>query len=139
MTAVELDAALAAALLDRMAETNVRVVQGDAAALDLPDSRFTAATCFSVLHHVPTAEDQDRILAEILRVLRPGAGLFRDRCPGSRHDPPGPPRRHIRATPGGLRAPEAACTRIGYTDIDLEIGEYEIRFAARRPERPLPS
>ena len=92
VTAVELDGALAAALQDRMADTNVRVVQGDAGdlvALNLPDGRFTATTCFSVLHHVPTPEAQDRMPARL--------------------------------------------ERIGFTDVDLEVGDYEIRFAARRP------
>jgi SAM-dependent methyltransferase len=32
-------------------------------------------TTFSVLHHVPTAEHQDRIFTEIHRVLRPGGIL----------------------------------------------------------------
>jgi SAM-dependent methyltransferase len=131
VTAVELDGALASALKERLATTNVAVVQGDAAALDLPDDRFTAATCFSVLHHVPSPEEQDRILVEILRVLRPGAGLFatdaRDLEPIRRgHDDD-----TFVPLPADTLAERLG--RLGYTDVDLEVGDYEIRFAAYRP------
>lgn len=73
LTSVEIDPVLAARLADRLAGTNVTVVEGDATALDLPADRFTGAVCFSMLHHVPTPELQDRIFAEVARVLRPGA------------------------------------------------------------------
>ncbi|HEV7722416.1 MAG TPA: class I SAM-dependent methyltransferase [Iamia sp.] len=73
LTSVEIDPVLAGRLADRLAGTNVTVVEGDATALDLPDGRFTGAVCFSMLHHVPTPELQDRIFAEVARVLRPGA------------------------------------------------------------------
>lgn len=73
LTSVEIDPVLAARLAERLAGTNVTVVEGDATALDLPDGRFTGAVCFSMLHHVPTPELQDRIFAEVARVLRPGA------------------------------------------------------------------
>jgi SAM-dependent methyltransferase len=73
VTAVEIDDDLAAALADRMAGTNVVVVHGDGTALDLPAGRFSAATCFSVLHHMPSPQAQDRLFAELNRVLRPGA------------------------------------------------------------------
>ncbi len=37
------------------------------------DGRFTGAVSFTMLHHVPTAELQDRLFAEVARVLRAGA------------------------------------------------------------------
>ena len=73
LTAVEIDGKLAAALQARMAGSNVMVVQGDATAMDFPDSTFSAAVCFTMLHHVPSADLQDRLLAQTCRVLRPGA------------------------------------------------------------------
>jgi ubiquinone/menaquinone biosynthesis C-methylase UbiE len=73
LTAVEIDPALAAVLADRLAGANVTVVEGDATALDFDDGRFTGATCFAMLHHVPTSELQDQLFAEVARVLRPGA------------------------------------------------------------------
>jgi ubiquinone/menaquinone biosynthesis C-methylase UbiE len=54
---------------------DVTVVQGDATKLPFEDGRFSAAVCFTMLHHIPTAELQDRAFAEIARVLRPG-GTF---------------------------------------------------------------
>ena len=76
LTAVEIDDDLVALLLERFAgRPSVTIVQGDATALDFPDGRFTGAACFTMLHHVPTAAMQDRLLAEVARVLRPGSAL----------------------------------------------------------------
>jgi SAM-dependent methyltransferase len=76
LTAVEVDDELAAALKSRLAGTNVEVVHGDAGRTDFSSDRFSSATCFSVLHHIPSAEQQDAVFAEINRVLRPGAALL---------------------------------------------------------------
>jgi len=75
MTAVEIDHSLATKLAQRLADTNVKVVEGDATRMTFPDSSFSSALSFTMLHHVPSAELQDRLLAEACRVLRPG-GLF---------------------------------------------------------------
>lgn len=75
LTAVEIDPELAAALAERLAGANVTVVEGDATAMAFDDDRFTGATCFSMLHHVPSEALQDRLFAEVARVVRPG-GLF---------------------------------------------------------------
>ena len=75
LTAVELDETLAWALADRLHDTNVTVVQADAARSGLPGNRFSAATCFTMLHHVPSADHQDALFVELVRVLRPG-GVF---------------------------------------------------------------
>jgi ubiquinone/menaquinone biosynthesis C-methylase UbiE len=72
VTAVEIDADLAADLKVRLADTNVEVIWGDGTELPLPDDRFSAATCFSMLHHMPSAGAQDQLFAELHRVLRPG-------------------------------------------------------------------
>lgn len=73
LTAVELDAGLAAALEERLAGTNVEVVNADATDMPFDDGRFTGAVSFTMLHHVPTADLQDRLFGEVARVLRPGA------------------------------------------------------------------
>jgi SAM-dependent methyltransferase len=75
LTSVEIDAELAARLESRYVDTNVDVVLGDATALAFPDARFTGAVCFSMLHHVPSTELQDRLFVEAARVLRRGAPL----------------------------------------------------------------
>jgi SAM-dependent methyltransferase len=75
LTAVELDVDLARSLADRLEGTNVTVVLGDATALEFPDDVFSGAASFHMLHHIEADEDQQRVLAELARVLRPGATL----------------------------------------------------------------
>ena len=76
LTAVEIDEELVAFLTSRFAgQSHVRILQGDATALDLADDRFTGAICFTMLHHVPSVDLQDRLFAEVHRVLQPGAAL----------------------------------------------------------------
>ncbi len=76
VTAVEIDEDLAAALRARLAGRPVEILTADATALPLPDGRFSAAACFTMLHHIPTPALQDRALAEVARVLRPGGLLL---------------------------------------------------------------
>lgn len=73
LTAVEIDDHLAASLTERMRGTNVTVVHGDATRLPFPNASFSGAVCFTMLHHVPSVELQDELLAQVARVLRPGA------------------------------------------------------------------
>ena len=53
----------------------VEVTQGDATKMPFADASFSGAVCFTMLHHIPSAELQDRAFAEVARVLRPG-GVF---------------------------------------------------------------
>jgi SAM-dependent methyltransferase len=76
LTAVEVDQDLAIALATRLSGSNVEVVHADGAALPFEPGRFSGATCFTMLHHVPTAERQDELLSELCRVLRPGGLLI---------------------------------------------------------------
>jgi SAM-dependent methyltransferase len=73
LTAVELDASLATALAERLEGTNVEVVNADATDMPFDTGRFSGAVSFTMLHHVPTAELQDQLFAEVARVLAPGA------------------------------------------------------------------
>lgn len=73
LTVVEIDGPLAHTLAHRLGA--VRVVRGDGTALPFPDSRFSAVLSFTMLHHVPSVELQNRLLAEAARVLRPGGVL----------------------------------------------------------------
>jgi ubiquinone/menaquinone biosynthesis C-methylase UbiE len=76
LVALEVDADAALALSERLAGTNVEIVSGDASALEYADGSFDSVACFTMLHHVPTVSLQNRLLAEALRVLRPGAALI---------------------------------------------------------------
>ena len=75
LTAVELDLRLAGTLGVRLRNSNVRVIKGDATAMPFSDGEFSGVVSFTMLHHVPSAELQDRLLRQVWRVLEPG-GVF---------------------------------------------------------------
>ena len=84
LTSIEIDDELAAMLTDRFADVpSVQIVNGDATSLQYDDGTFSGAACFTMLHHVPTVELQDRLFAEVARVLRPGAALVASDSLGS--------------------------------------------------------
>jgi ubiquinone/menaquinone biosynthesis C-methylase UbiE len=73
LTSVEVDHRLAESLKARMQGTNVKVVETDATAMSFADGSFSGAVSFTMLHHVPSPQLQDRLLGEVWRVLQPGA------------------------------------------------------------------
>jgi SAM-dependent methyltransferase len=75
LTALEIDDEAAAKLAGRYADSNVEVVAGSAAEMSYPDGSFDSVGSFTMLHHVPTAALQNKIMAEAFRVLRPGGVL----------------------------------------------------------------
>lgn len=74
LTVIELEHS-SAERLRREFEPEVGVVEGDATRMPFPDGNFSAVASFTMLHHVPSPELQDRLLAEACRVLRPGGTL----------------------------------------------------------------
>ena len=74
LTALEIDPVLAAPLHERLGD-RAEIVQGDGTDMPFADSTFTAAVCFTMLHHVPSPEAQDQLFAEVARVLRPGGSF----------------------------------------------------------------
>ena len=75
LTALERDPLLAKQLHERCRHSNVRVTEGDATAMPFENGAFRTVFCFTMLHHVPSAALQDRLIHEALRVLAPG-GVF---------------------------------------------------------------
>ena len=133
VTAVELDASLADALARRMTPSNVEVVQADATESGLPSDRFSAVACFSMLHHIPSPAEQDRLFLEVLRMLRPG-GLF---VATDSQD-----RDVIRAfhegdifVPVGADGVAERLASAGFVAIDVTTTEFEVRLSARKKER----
>jgi SAM-dependent methyltransferase len=140
LTCVEIDRPLADSLRRRVAGQNVTVLCEDATAMSLPDAGFDGAVCFTMLHHVASPALQDRLLAEVARVLRPGAAfagtdslysfsfrllhLFDTMVP---------------VDPGGFgKRLEAA----GFTEVQVDTNPWAFRFRARRaglPIAPLPA
>jgi SAM-dependent methyltransferase len=75
LTAVELDNHLAEVLAKRLEGTNMEVMQANATQMPLPDEPFSGAVCPTMLHHVPTSNEQDEVFKEMRHVLRPGGAL----------------------------------------------------------------
>lgn len=129
MTSVEIDDQLASALVTRFANTNVTVLNADATKLPFEDGKFSAAICMTMLHHVPTPELQDEILAAMARVVAPGGTVM-----GSDNlDSPLFREGHIDDTcvpvdPAGL---QKRLERIGLTDVVVETNPFAFRFSGR--------
>jgi SAM-dependent methyltransferase len=131
LTCVEIDCGFARSLSSRMSGKNVTVVNEDATAMAFPAANFDGALSFTMLHHVPSAALQDRLFAEVARVLRPGgifAGVDSRNSTSFRllHlfdtmvlvDPASFPKR--------LQA-------AGFVDVHVDVNPYAFRFRARRP------
>jgi ubiquinone/menaquinone biosynthesis C-methylase UbiE len=134
LTAIEIDATLAASLRDKPQFTNVRVVEGDATRMPFTDSAFTAAVAFTMLHHVPSPELQDRLFAEVFRTLQPGGTFLGTDSVASWilkllhiHDT------LVLVDPAKL--PERL-EHAGFRDIDVEVetAARRFRFRARKPQ-----
>jgi SAM-dependent methyltransferase len=74
LTALEVDEKYVARLRRELG-SSTEIVHGDATDMPFHDASFTAVACFTMLHHVPAPDLQDRLFAEACRVLRPG-GVF---------------------------------------------------------------
>lgn len=130
LVAVEVESEAARLLAERFAGTNVEVYEGSGTALEFDDNSFDSAASFTMLHHVPTVALQNRLLAEILRVLRPGGVLVgADSLPshglhefheGDIYNPVEPAAFLVRLQ------------TLGYVDITLSVGN-RLTFSAHKP------
>lgn len=128
LTVVEKDEVLAEGLRSRF--PGLPVIQADATGTSLPASSFDVAVCYTMLHHVTPAPDQDRLFAEVARLLRPGSWFagtdslasdrLRDFHTGDVYEPVDPSKLAVR-----LEA-------VGFSDVQTELGEGIFRFRARR-------
>jgi SAM-dependent methyltransferase len=74
LTCVESDRRLANRLGKKI-NGNVTVLCEDATAMSLPDASFDGAVCFTMLHHIRSVDLQNKLFAQVARVLKPG-GIF---------------------------------------------------------------
>ncbi|MGA2803583.1 MAG: class I SAM-dependent methyltransferase [Acidimicrobiales bacterium] len=131
LTAVERDGALAALLARRLRGKNVAVICADGSQLPFDSGRFSAATLFTMLHHVGSAAVQDQLLAELCRVLRPGGivvGTDSMETPGRRDLHLGDV--YVPVDPAGL---EARLRAAGLVFVVVEQDEDRFRFVAEAP------
>ncbi|WP_411138077.1 class I SAM-dependent methyltransferase [Streptomyces sp. C10] len=130
LVAVEIEAEAASRLAARYAGTNVEICQGSGSTLEFANESFDSAASFTMLHHVPTRALQNRLLAELLRVLRPGGVLVgADSLPsqslhafheGDIYNPVEP-------------AAFLVCLQtLGYVDITISVGD-RLTFSAHKP------
>ncbi len=130
VTAVEIDEALASALASRLQGSNVEVINADAANVELPSDRFSAAASFSMFHHIPTPEKQDDVFAEVHRLLQPG-GVF---IVSDSLDLDMIREFHVDDVFVPLD-PETLSDRLGaagFDDVVIEPTDFELRFHARK-------
>jgi ubiquinone/menaquinone biosynthesis C-methylase UbiE len=131
LTAVEIDERLARSLAGRLAGTNVTVLHADATALPFEDGQFSAATLFTMLHHVPSTAMQDRMLAELRRVLRSGgllAGTDGVETPARRELHVGDD--YLPIDPATLAGRLATA---GFVNATVEVEQDRFRFLAAAP------
>ena len=108
------------------------VVQGDGTQMPFEDESFSGTACFTMLHHIPSPDMQDKLLGEVFRVLRPG-GVFAGTDSMGRGllfklfhigdtlvlvDPHG--------LPGRLRA-------AGFDEVRVSTSKQSLRWSARKP------
>jgi ubiquinone/menaquinone biosynthesis C-methylase UbiE len=131
LTVLELDRGYCERLRGHLGE-QVRVVEGDATRMPFPDASFATVVCFTMLHHIPSPEAQNRLLAEVARVLRPGgtfagtdslgrSGIFRLLHVGDTLVPVPPERLTGRLMAAGLGNPR------------VEVAGSSFRFRAQKP------
>jgi ubiquinone/menaquinone biosynthesis C-methylase UbiE len=136
LTAVEISEPAAELLASRYQGTNVEIVVGTGTDLGYPDETFDSVGCFTMLHHVPTLAQQNKIFSEGFRVLRPGGVLIGSDSLAStdlHHF-------HVDDTYNPVE-PASLLGRLqsaGFDKITVTV-DGGLRFAASRPVLPQPS
>ncbi len=130
LTSVEIDRDYARALSRRLAGQNVTVLNEDATSMSLPDASFDSAVSFTMLHHVGSPSSQDRLLAEVARVLRPGGVFAGTDSLTSRSFR----LLHLFDTlvPVDPATFPARLEKAGFKDIQVDVNPYAFRFRGQR-------
>lgn len=131
LVCVESDRSLAQRLC-RKFNGDVSVRCEDATAMSLPDESFEGVACFTMLHHVESVPLQNKLFAEVARVLKPG-GVFAgtDGLPGRFTR-----LLHLLDTLV-LVDPETLPQRLtaaGFENVQVDVNPYAFRFRAWKPK-----
>ncbi len=111
--------------------TNVEVLRGDARHLAFASDTFDSVASFTMLHHVPTFQDQQLLLSEAFRVLKPGGTFLGSdslSSNGLHHFHEGDDYNPV--------DPASFLTRlqaVGFTKLTIVVDE-NLKFAARKPD-----
>jgi ubiquinone/menaquinone biosynthesis C-methylase UbiE len=131
LTALEVDAKLAESLQHRVGNGRVKVVHGDGTAMPFPDSSFSGAVAFTMLHHVPSPALQDGLLREVARVLKPGAVFAgTDSLASTKLRIVHIGDTYVPVDPDNF---PARLQSAGFRDIEVDRGDSRFRFRARLP------
>ncbi|MGV0625831.1 class I SAM-dependent methyltransferase [Mycolicibacter minnesotensis] len=130
LTAVELDLPLTERLQAKYG-TQAHIINGDGTATGLPAAEFSSVVCFTMLHHVPTPQLQDRLFAEAFRLLKPGAvfaGSDGVHSPMFRL-------MHVRDTynPVSPATLPERLSRAGFGDVQVQVKGGQQRWSAVKP------
>lgn len=109
---------------------NRTILQGDASALPFPDQTFSAVVSVLVLHHLKSPDAQDRAIAEVFRVLRPGGVFLAVEIPdGWLHR-----LLHIRSTfvPFSAKAAPRRLAQVGFPGAEIAFRGGAFRLRAKR-------
>jgi ubiquinone/menaquinone biosynthesis C-methylase UbiE len=135
VTAIEVDSRLAKSLSSRLRGSNVDVINGDATVMPFSDAQFSGGVSFTMLHHVPSPELQDKLLREVWRVIEPG-GVFvgSDSLQSLRMRLIHVGDTFVPVDPGSFGGRLEAA---GFDVVEVEKNSEAFRFHARKPNAPL--
>jgi SAM-dependent methyltransferase len=130
VTSLEYDPQLLRKLEAKHRCAELTTLCGDAATLPFADQSFSSAVAILVLHHLKSRELQDRALAEVHRVLRPGGSFFAFEInDGWIHRAVHYQSTFIPVTPGSAFA---RLTKAGFSKISVDFRSGGYRVSARR-------
>jgi SAM-dependent methyltransferase len=130
VTSLEYDPRLLRRLIANHQCAELTTLCGDAATLPFADQSFSSAVAILVLHHLKSRELQDRAIAEVHRVLRPGGSFFAFEInDGWIHR-----MAHYRSTftPVTPGSAFARLTKAGFSKISVDFRSGGYRISARR-------
>ena len=132
VTALEYDARTAAKLRSKEWGEGVEIVCGDGTQLPFAAEQFSSVAAILVLHHLKSLEAQDKMLGEVLRVLRPGGVFVGFEIGDTLMNRIG----HIGSTftPFSAEAAYGRLTAAGFSGITVDVRDRAHRFSAEKRE-----